>query len=295
MKWTNLLVVAFATLSLASSLPFPLPFHSGPGPYIWSSNGKKVQLVGTNWPGHQEAMIPEGLQYSSIKNIVSKIRGLELNVVRLTFAIEMVDAIFENGGDTTLEQTLINSLGATNGSIILGKILANNPQFSRKSTRLQVFDAVAKELAAQGIYVHLDNHISKAIWCCGTGDGNAWFGDTDFDVANWKRGWRFMAAHAAARWPSFSSVGLRNELRQPDNGRGEPYDWYTWYTHMTSAASIVHSVAPGALIFFSGLSFDTYIDVIPKGEALTGTNGTSTEGKVAYFNPSRFTYSNRIV
>lgn len=41
---------------------------------------------------------------------------------------------------------------------------------------LKVFDAVAAELAKQQIWVHLDNHISKAMWCCGASDGNAWFG-----------------------------------------------------------------------------------------------------------------------
>jgi hypothetical protein len=35
---------------------------------------------------------------------------------------------------------------------------------------------VATELAKQQIWVHLDNHISKAMWCCGADDGNAWFG-----------------------------------------------------------------------------------------------------------------------
>jgi endoglucanase len=203
MKLTHFFLSCFATLTFASSLPYSLPFHTGPGPNIFSSNGKKVQLVGTNWPGQQEAMIPEGLQYSSIKNIVSKIRSLKLNIVRLTFAIEMVDDILDNRGDVTLEQTLVNALGAANGTIILHKILRNNPQFSPKSTRLQVFDAVAKELAAQGIYLHLDNHMSKATWCCGTGDGNAWFGDTDFDVAKWIRGWRYISAHVRFKMASF--------------------------------------------------------------------------------------------
>jgi hypothetical protein len=54
---------------------------------------------------------------------------------------------------------------------------------------------VAAELSKQGIYVHLDNHMSKGAWCCGNGDGNAWFGDTDFNTANWKRGLQFMANH----------------------------------------------------------------------------------------------------
>jgi hypothetical protein len=43
--------------------------------------------------------------------------------------------------------------------------------------------------------VHLDNHISKAMWCCGTQDGNSWFGDNFFDTDKWIRGWKFMSNH----------------------------------------------------------------------------------------------------
>lgn len=64
---------------------------------------------------------------------------------------------------------------------------------------------------------------------------------------------------------------------------------------MTEAASVVHSVAPDALIYFSGLNFDVTISPIPLGLPLNGTTGTSTEGKVAYFNPSDLPFSNKIV
>lgn len=58
-----------------------------------------------------------------------------------------------------------------------------------------MFDAVATALAAQAIYVHLDNHVSKAKWCCSLTDGNSWFGDTHFDTTKWIRGLSYMAAH----------------------------------------------------------------------------------------------------
>ncbi|KFY79089.1 hypothetical protein V499_01878 [Pseudogymnoascus sp. VKM F-103] len=290
-----LFVIAVSATPRGPKLPFKLPFHTDGSPHIRSAHGDIVRLVGTNWPGHQEAMIPEGLQYSSIKDIVSKIRGLELNVVRLTYATEMVDDIFDNGGDVTLKDTLNNALGTANGTIILNQILKKNPQFSPKTKRLDVFDAVANELASQGIYVHLDNHVSKAIWCCGGSDGNAWFGDTHFDVSKWIRGWKYIARHGAKHWPSLSSISFRNELRKPDGDHGDPYDWYTWYTHMTEAAAAVHSAAPNVLLVFSGLDYDTKISSIIKGLPLTGTSGTSSAGKSVVFQPSNLPYANRIV
>jgi endoglucanase len=77
---------------------------------------------------------------------------------------------------------------------------------------------------------------------------------------------------AGENWPTFSSIGLRNELRQASGA--EPVDWYTWYVHMTAAADAVHEANSDALIFFSGLSYDTYIDPIPLGKTLNGTSGT---------------------
>lgn len=64
---------------------------------------------------------------------------------------------------------------------------------------------------------------------------------------------------------------------------------------MTAAAAAVHEVAPDALIFFSGLDYDTKLSNIPLGKELNGTSGTSTEGKSATFIPSDFPYENKIV
>ena len=82
-------------------------------------------------------MIPEGLQYSSIESIVSKIKSLGMNVIRLTYAIEMIDDIYA-GGDNTMKTSFINALGTTNGTTIFNEVVKNNPQFSASTTRLQV-------------------------------------------------------------------------------------------------------------------------------------------------------------
>lgn len=115
----------------------PLPFSSEDR-WIIDASGAHVPYVGINWPGAADTMLPEGLQYQSISNIVSKVSQTGFNAVRLTFAIEMVDDILDNGGDVSLNTTLTNALGAANGTIVLGQILANNPQFNAGTTRLQV-------------------------------------------------------------------------------------------------------------------------------------------------------------
>jgi hypothetical protein len=94
-------------------------------------------------------MLPEGLGYQSIANIVQKIVDTGFNTVRLTFPIEMVDDILDNGGDVTLSATLTNALGQTNGTAMLAKIINNNPQFNANTTRLQV--GLFPSTAAQNI------------------------------------------------------------------------------------------------------------------------------------------------
>ena len=187
---------AAAPSSLAERAASILPL-STKGRDIVQSNGNVFHFISTNWPGHQETMIPEGLQHASIKEIVSWFPKLGLNSVRLTFAIEMVDDYYDKSPNQSLEKSIINALGQANGTKVLNQILAKNPQFTRSSTRLDVWTAVGKELSNQGVIIHLDNHVSKAFWCCGDDDGNGWFGEKYFDVAKWKRGLVFMTNHVS--------------------------------------------------------------------------------------------------
>lgn len=84
-------------------------------------------------------MIPEGLQYQSVEAIVSKMKSLGMNAVRLTYATEMIDQYYNNGEqDITVEDAFVEALGQENGTAVYEKIMANNPSFGAKTTRLQV-------------------------------------------------------------------------------------------------------------------------------------------------------------
>ncbi|KAK3312888.1 glycoside hydrolase family 5 protein [Apodospora peruviana] len=246
------------------------------GRYVLDTTGTNITYAGTNWPGAADVMIPEGLQYQSIQTIVSKIKSLGMNAIRLTFAIQMIDEIYANGGkDVTLQRAFVQALGQANGTRVLNQVLAKNPGFSASTTRVEVFDAVAAECFKQQIYVHLDNHISKGMWCCGTGDGNSWWGDTYFSSANWTRGLAYMAEHAKS-WPAFTSIGLRNEPREPTSNAQlsrSTYNWQTWYTYMKQGAAAVHAANPDTLIFLSGMNYDTTLTPVVRGTALTPGSG----------------------
>ncbi|CAH0026291.1 unnamed protein product [Clonostachys rhizophaga] len=267
---------ALAALFASMVTAFPnLPFVVD-GPKMIDTTGASVKFAGTNWPGHGEVMIPEGLQYQSIEKIVSDIKSLGMNAVRLTYAIEMIDQIYANDGeDIDIKTAFTAGLGATNGTVALNSVLANNPQFTESTTRLEVYDAVTKELAKNEIYVNLDNHMSSGKWCCSGGDGNTWWGDTYFDADNWVRGLSYMANHGLS-WSNLASMSLRNELRQPTNNEAvkATYNWETWYKHIREGSAAVHAANPDVLVILSGLNYDTTMQPVVRGQALSP--GTAT-------------------
>lgn len=212
------LFAAVAAVALEVSSTFPLAPFKSESRWIKDSTGSIFTYHGINWPGAGESMLPEGLQYQSVQNVVSRVKTSGFNIIRLTFATEMIDQIYNNSGvDISIETAFVNALGVNNGTEILNNVLVNNPSWSQNTTRLQVFDAIAQECSKQGIYVHLDNHMSKAEWCCSFTDGNTWFGDTYFDVDNWKRSLAFMVTYVSALtcWP-FQVVNATSRLQ---NGR----------------------------------------------------------------------------
>ncbi|KAK9346241.1 glycoside hydrolase superfamily [Lipomyces starkeyi] len=276
------IISASVTLLTLSSFVFSLPYKNSVSLPLYSSErwildsqGEPITYVGINWPGSADVMIPEGLQYQSIEYIVDKIVDMGLNVVRLTFAIEMIDDIYETGNDVTLQDAFIKALGPESGITTLNAVIQNNPQFSANTTRLQVYDAIAKEIAMKDIFLHLDNHISKGQWCCSI-DGNGWFNDTYFNVNNWIRGLSYMADHGKNNWPTFSSIGLRNEPRYPANPRiAYPYTWSTWAANMTSAAKAVHTANQDILIFFSGKHYGVSLTSVIFGGVIDPTTGVT--------------------
>ncbi|KAI4153850.1 MAG: hypothetical protein LQ340_002060 [Diploschistes diacapsis] len=133
-----------AALSLPQYLSTPAkcawpdtPFTTS-GRDIVSASGQHVLYAGLNWPGAADTMLPEGLQYNSVSNIISMIKSLGMNVIRLTYAIEMIDDIASSNPNQTLQNTLLNALGSNNGSEVLQEILKYNPSFNAQTTRLEV-------------------------------------------------------------------------------------------------------------------------------------------------------------
>ncbi|KAI0010678.1 glycoside hydrolase family 5 protein [Xylariaceae sp. FL0662B] len=273
-------ILSLAGVSASSNAP-RAPWPNGPfvtsGRWMTDATGERVTYAGVNWPGSLETMIPEGLQYQSIESIASQIKDLGMNAIRLTYAIELVDQYYDNGEkDVTIQKAFTDALGQENGTEVYNKVIANNPSFSARTTRLQVYDAIAEECAKQEIYVHLDNHVSKSGWCCDPQDGNAWWGDKYFDVDKWTRGLSFMAEHGKS-WTNLMSMSLRNELRPPLSNftfASTSYNWENWYSNVKNGSNAIHAANEDVLIFLSGLDSDTNLSSVAEGTALTPGSAT---------------------
>ena len=99
-----------------SSSSWPYGPFSTQGRDILNTKGEAVTFAGVNWPGSGESMVPEGLEWASIEDILSQVQSVGFNFIRLTYAIEMVDQIYErNDVDVGLEISMINALGYENG------------------------------------------------------------------------------------------------------------------------------------------------------------------------------------
>lgn len=140
----SLVTVAFYAISCTNASPVKRaswpngPFYTE-GKKILDQSGNSIKYAGVNWPGHGEAMVPKGLQYQSIFKIVADMKSIGMNAIRLTYAIQMIDRIYENdGSDVSLETAFIAALGETNGTTVLNQVLANNPSFTAETTRLEV-------------------------------------------------------------------------------------------------------------------------------------------------------------
>ena len=80
----------------------------------------------------------------------------------------------------------------------------------------------------------------------------------------------------AKSWPAFTSIGLRNEPRDPTSNAAlsrSSYNWQTWYAAMRQGADAVHAANPAPLVFLSGLSYDTFLTPVVQGTALAPGTG----------------------
>lgn len=213
------------------SARFALPPHTQ-GRYIQDAKGARLRLTGFNWNGAEGPdFVPSGLDKQSAAAIAKAIYDSGFNSVRLVWSNELVEK----------------------NPVIAAERLSANPELIGK-TALEVLDAVIATLSQAGVLVILNNHISDAIWCCQTTDGNTLWYNERFPESKWLDDWRAIAT----RYKNEKAVigaDLRNEPRGAANWGAALGAKYDWASAAERGGRAVLEVAPEWLIIVEGTQF----------------------------------------
>lgn len=214
-------------------------------------------------------MIPEGLEWKSVDDILDDVASVGFNFIRMGYAIQMIDEIYSrNGTDVSLLTSLTTALGPTNGTRVAQAMLTHNPSWTPATTRFEIWSDIARAALARGIFIHPDVHVGKAQWCCSHADGNAWFEDVSFPVSHWLRGLQYVA-HWARAHENVVSMSLRNEPRASWAGTTDLYyNWATLTGNMSAGADAIHAANPDLLITWSGMQYDQDLSALTSGANL---------------------------
>ena len=208
------------------------PLHTR-GHQIVDAANHGVRLTSVNWYGFdQKEFVVGGLDHASLATIVSEIVALGVNSVRLPWANE------------TLEHN----------PVVRDYAVKANPQFKGKRA-MEIMDAVVAALAKAHIMVILDNHMSRADWCCSEKDGNGLWFNPEYPESKWLADWRTIAGrYQHERW--VIGADLRNELRSGAawGGTDPKLDWHA---AAERGGNAVLAVNPRLLIMVESPDYST--------------------------------------
>ncbi len=220
---------SLATAQLRHAEP---PLHTS-GHDILDTAGHRVRLTSVNWYGFdQQDFVAGGLDHAPLATIVKEIVDLGVNSVRLPWANETVER----------------------NPRVPDYAVKANPQF-RGRHAMEVMDAVIRALADAHIMVVLDNHVSRADWCCNETDGNGLWYNAEYPESKWLTDWQTITRrYKRERW--VVGADLRNELRnQATWGGTNPK--LDWHAAAERGGNAVLAANPRLLIMVEGPDYST--------------------------------------
>ena len=228
-RWLAVCLGCISALAHAQVEP---PLHTS-GHDIVDSAGRRVRLTSVNWYGFdQQEFVVGGLDHAPLASIVQEIVDLGVNSVRLPWANE------------TLERN----------PRVPDYAVKANPQL-RGLHAMQVMDAVIGALAERHIMVVLDNHMSRADWCCSETDGNGLWYNAAYPESRWIKDWQtIVRRYKGERW--VVGADLRNELRNHAAWGGtDPR--LDWHAAAERGGNAVLAANPRLLIMVEGPEYST--------------------------------------
>jgi aryl-phospho-beta-D-glucosidase BglC (GH1 family) len=251
----------FSTM-VSDSVQFPL---STRGSRIVDANGKAVQLAGVNWFGMNSLIyVPHGLWANGYKEMISQMKEVGFNLIRLPFSY---DSLFAN---TASIRDGINYFIGSNQELV-GK------------RPIEVMDAVIQEAGRQGMMVLLDNQNF-------TGDNaisELWY-ENGYSEFAWINMWQFLAD----RYRNQTNV-LGADLKNEPYGRANwgSNDFATdWRLAAERAGNAILSINPNWLIIVEGVSGANSTREQLQGDYWWGGNLEGVKN-----DPVRLSIANRVV
>lgn len=291
-RWTTTLAMAQLTHLLAllglltpliqsAAAAITLPLHSS-SRWILDAANQRVKFRCVNWAGHMETNIPEGLNHQPLDAIAAWIAAQGFNCVRLTYSTDHALNPSLRVADSFAAAASAAGVSAQQMTDLYNAVVAKNPWIGPATTTRDVFAAVVDRLwTGHGIMTLLDNHVSKASWCCNLTDGNGWWDEgfgyntwnsRYFNTNNWIAGLRAMAEWSRGH-KGVVAMSLRNEIRefllQGLNNRDD------WYKFVKAGGDAVHAANGDLLIVVGGTQSST--DLVHL-RANDGARGLDTSG-----------------
>jgi endoglucanase len=267
------------------------------GRWIVDSDSARVKFRCINWAGHMEVNIPEGLDKQPVESIADWVAKEGFNCVRLTYSTDMTRNFTLSVKDSFKAAAVSAEIDEAQLMALYEMAVIKNP-FLANATVIDVFDRTASALWDRGVMTILDNHISRAGWCCDLTDGNGWWSDAPiyssdnsryFDSAQWLTGLKTMADWAIGH-EGIVAFSLRNEMRATITQIA--FASGTWYQKMEEAARVVHEANPDMLVIVGGLNGGT--DLMPLRSVAMDTSGWAGknvwEAHVYTWTPTTFSF-----
>ena len=180
-----------------------VPLHTQ-GRWIVDRRGDRVKLASVNWFGAESAeFVVGGLDKQPLSRIVRLIKRGGFNSVRLPWSNQLVEQ----------------------NPVVSADLLAANRRLQGKRA-LDVLDAVIREAGRQGLMVILDNHRSRADWCCDEDHGDGLWYTREYPESAWIADWRTIARRYRHS-KHVVAAELRNEIR-PDPSLAPGPTTATW-------------------------------------------------------------------
>lgn len=222
----------FAVTATAQPTAIVPPLHTA-GYNLVDAAGHALRLTSVNWYGFDEReYVAGGLDHAPLATIIGQIQRIGVNSVRLPWANE------------TLEKN----------PLVPDYAVAANPQFKGKHA-MDVMDAVIAALAEAHILVILDDHVSRADWCCSETDGNGLWYNAEYPEKAWLDDWQNIVDRYRAQ-PWVIGADLRNELRNGAAwGGSDPAK--DWHAAAERGGKAVLSANSNLLVMVEGPEYST--------------------------------------